>query len=412
MAAQSSPAPPLDPSGSTMAVVGDASSVYGEGQRGLFALDDIQPWTVIADSVRPIAFHRANKSDKDENMAMFFLTRDMIGRRITLENLIRWGITKTRPFHPKYDKEQASAIISIKDYDKSYQLAIRANAYAYFCTTPYSWIAFGIALYGEEISSINHSCSPNSYLSFGLEGECTLISFKPIGKGEEITVAYNPNIPWCVREERTAMMVRRLGIVDCRCSRCTAPAQFDVLASTREEVVSHFNEDERDQLERVDSAKTARGWNYQDKIRCINLFDDVCKRIKPRDQCGQPLSTEDRLLLDQLRFLSLGEVGDLFKLFIRGGQREVNIGRGKKNRLILSLERTALYSPDPQFVLSASAAALVLTDAAQRDTAHQRLAHFFSVQIGTKLPRAALEAEIRCNKLLAELLYKLVGLKS
>ena len=407
MAEESSSVCPLG-----LSSVRDASSIYGSGQRGLFALDAIEQWTVIVDAVRPIAFHRAGKTDKREDMALLFLTRNMIERGITVETLDGLGITKTRPFHPRHDRELAAAIISIEDYDRSYQLAIRANAYAYFCTTPYSWTAFGIALYGEEISSINHSCFPNSYLSFGLSGECTLTCFKPIEKDSEITVAYNPTIPWRVREERIDMMVTLFGIVECRCVRCTGPAELDVLASTRDEVVSRFNEDERDQLMRVDSARASRGRNHQDKIRCINLFDDVCIRIKPVDQCGLPISTEDLLLLNRLRFFSMGEIGDLFKLFTSGGYRELNVSREKKDRLIISLERTALYSPDPQFVLSASAAALLLTDATETVAMRQRMMHLFSIQCGTKLPHHAIETEIRFNGLLAARLQRLIDVVS
>ena len=84
------------------------------------------------------------------------------------------------------------------------------------CDPDFQLLGSGLYL---DASLINHSCEPNSVVSFRGRKLCVR-ALRPLGAGEELSIAYTEL--YAPRYERRSKMVSKKGFT-CRCPRCTAP---------------------------------------------------------------------------------------------------------------------------------------------------------------------------------------------
>ena len=82
--------------------------------------------------------------------------------------------------------------------------------------------SIGWALY-EHVGFLNHSCEPNVYLYFKLDGSVVLQAIRDIGEGQEIHCAYLKGRKYGPLETRRNNLLS-IGGFDCKCSRCAEAA--------------------------------------------------------------------------------------------------------------------------------------------------------------------------------------------
>ncbi len=395
----------------------DASGVYGPGHKGVFAQRDLPAWTTIISKEAPLAVHIATSKDSNTSGVVCKLTKLLIEKGILLDDLDQEGLTFGRLLHPVQDKEQAKDILGIEGYDKSYQLALRVNGYAYFCLTPFSCVGFAFALYGKNVSSLNHSCHPNCYSVFDRDGNYYLIAFRDVRAGAELTVSYVTNVSWMEREEREDVLANNSGILSCKCSLCTGDPIVDVCKADRMFLGRRLTEDERDMMDATDGQKRRHPGSVKPRINCVLLLDKVNQRIRadqvlksrPSLDMGNAREAtrptrEERLV----RFYGIGEAGCIFGSLVRDG-RSGGASEEKYDALVNAVGRLAVYGPDPQFILSAAAACLVISRGDDMEVLRRHWRHFLAVQIQTHLPRDAVATEIASNPLFSSTILPLVS---
>ncbi|KAJ3053589.1 SET and MYND domain-containing protein 4 [Rhizophlyctis rosea] len=89
----------------------------------------------------------------------------------------------------------------------------------------------GVGVFGRG-SLVNHSCDPNSIVSFEDGAGMVLRSLRSLGKGEEVTISYGPLKSRMGREDRRRKL-REGWFFECLCEACSASDTIDIATSHR-----------------------------------------------------------------------------------------------------------------------------------------------------------------------------------